>query len=91
MRIMVNEKEFHGLAIKKAITLASKKLTSVEIVEGSVPHEVIGRYGSFKYNNQDHSILMGLLAAENILNNKEHNLWDLNTDYEYQEDYDLKL
>jgi small subunit ribosomal protein S5 len=34
------------VAIKKAITLASKKLTSVEIVEGSVPHEVIGRYGS---------------------------------------------
>ena len=22
---------------------------------------VIGRYGSFKYNNQDHSILMGIL------------------------------
>ena len=27
----------------------------------------IGRYGAFKYNNQDHSILMGILAAENIL------------------------
>ena len=25
--------------------------------------QVIGRYGSFKYNNQDHSILMGRLAA----------------------------
>jgi protoporphyrinogen oxidase len=47
---------------------------------------VIGRYGSFKYNNQDHSILMGKLAAENILSNKNHNLWDINTDYEdYQE------
>jgi protoporphyrinogen oxidase len=47
---------------------------------------VIGRYGSFKYNNQDHSILMGMLAAENILENKNHNLWDINTDYEdYQE------
>lgn len=52
---------------------------------------VIGRYGSFKYNNQDHSILMGLLAAENIINDKEHNLWDLNTDYEYQEGGELKL
>jgi hypothetical protein len=29
--------------------------------------QVIGRYGSFKYNNQDHSILMGLLAAESYL------------------------
>ena len=32
---------------------------------------VIGRYGAFKYNNQDHSILMGKLAAENILQNKK--------------------
>jgi protoporphyrinogen oxidase len=46
---------------------------------------VIGRYGSFKYNNQDHSILMGILAAENITKNTNHNLWELNTDYEYQE------
>jgi len=29
---------------------------------------------------------MGLLAADNIINNKEHNLWEINTDYEtYQE------
>lgn len=48
---------------------------------------VIGRYGSFKYNNQDHSILMGLLASENILQRKRHNLWELNSDFEsYQED-----
>lgn len=47
---------------------------------------VIGRYGAFKYNNQDHSILMGLLAAENILQNAKHDLWRINTDYEdYQE------
>jgi protoporphyrinogen oxidase len=46
---------------------------------------VIGRYGAFKYNNQDHSILMGLLAAENISEGANHNLWLVNTDYEYQE------
>jgi protoporphyrinogen oxidase len=45
----------------------------------------IGRYGSFKYNNQDHSILMGILAAENILQGRDHDLWAINTDYEYQE------
>ena len=45
----------------------------------------IGRNGSFKYNNQDHSILMGLLAAENIATNAGHNLWLVNTDYDYQE------
>ncbi len=46
----------------------------------------IGRYGAFKYNNQDHSILMGFLAAENITKNAGHDLWVINTDYEsYQE------
>lgn len=46
---------------------------------------VIGRYGAFKYNNQDHSILMGLLAAENLADGAAHDLWRLNSDYEYQE------
>jgi protoporphyrinogen oxidase len=47
----------------------------------------IGRYGAFKYNNQDHSILMGLLAAKNILEaGPRMDLWSVNTDYEaYQE------
>lgn len=46
----------------------------------------IGRNGSFKYNNQDHSILMGLLAAENIISGTKKNcLWHVNTDYDYQE------
>ena len=47
----------------------------------------IGRYGAFKYNSQDHSILMGILAAENLLENRSHDLWSVNADYEsYQED-----
>ena len=46
----------------------------------------IGRNGSFKYNNQDHSILMGLLCADNIIAGDRHNnLWNVNTDYDYQE------
>ena len=46
----------------------------------------IGRYGSFKYNNQDHSILMGTMAAENIIHGARNDLWDVNTDYSvYQE------
>ena len=62
-------------------------LKAVEEFLGSVPNlSVIGRYGAFKYNNQDHSILMGILAAENIVDGKTHNLWEINTDYEvYQE------
>jgi len=42
---------------------------------------VIGRYGSFKYNNQDHSILMGILAAENIVSGTGHNLWGVRFDH----------
>jgi protoporphyrinogen oxidase len=48
--------------------------------------EVIGRYGAFKYNNQDHSILMGMLAANNVCDSaSRQDLWDINSDYEYQE------
>jgi protoporphyrinogen oxidase len=65
---------------KQILTPVEKYLQTIEGLQ------VIGRYGAYKYNNQDHSILMGLLASENILENKTNNLWDINTDYEvYQE------
>lgn len=61
-------------------------LTVVQEFVDTIPQVVpIGRYGSFKYNNQDHSILMGLLAAQNITEGTNHDLWGVNTDYEYQE------
>lgn len=44
----------------------------------------IGRYGAYKYNNQDHSLLMGYLSARNILG-EHHDIWDVNTDSDYQE------
>ena len=47
---------------------------------------LVGRNGMHKYNNQDHLILMGMLAADQILTGKSHELWSINTDYEtYQE------
>jgi len=57
-------------------------------IEGLHP---IGRYGSFKYNNQDHSILMGLLAAKKIALNRQTDLWRINTDTEYQEEGEMKM
>lgn len=48
--------------------------------------QLVGRYGSFKYNNQDHSLLMGLLAAENVLRPGSHDLWQVNSDSDYQEE-----
>jgi len=54
----------------------------VERIPGLLP---IGRYGSFKYNNQDHSMLMGLLAAREILTGRSEDLWNVNADDRYQE------
>jgi protoporphyrinogen oxidase len=65
---------------KEAVATIATYLSSIRNLT------VIGRYGSFKYNNQDHSILMGLLCAENLLHGRGHDLWSINTDYEtYQE------
>ena len=59
----------------------------LDTVESLIP---IGRYGAFKYNNQDHSILMGILAADKITQGLDTNLWKINTDVEYQEEARIK-
>ena len=46
--------------------------------------QIIGRYGTFRYNNTDHSIETGLLAAKNILG-EHHDLDRVNADSEYHE------
>jgi protoporphyrinogen oxidase len=46
--------------------------------------QVIGRNGMHKYNNQDHSMMTGMLAARN-LREEQFDLWRVNTDAEYQE------
>jgi protoporphyrinogen oxidase len=46
--------------------------------------QIIGRYGTFRYNNTDHSIETGLLAAKNILGER-HDLDLVNADQEYHE------
>lgn len=56
-----------------------------DFVNGIPGLHPIGRYGSFKYNNQDHSLLMGILAAENAALGRRHDLWSVNAEDEYQE------
>jgi protoporphyrinogen oxidase len=57
-----------------------------EFLQGFSGLSAVGRYGAFKYNNQDHSILMGLMVADNLTKGTSHDLWAVNTDYEvYQE------
>jgi protoporphyrinogen oxidase len=46
--------------------------------------QIIGRYGTFRYNNTDHSIETGLLAAKNLLGEK-HDLDQVNAEKEYHE------
>lgn len=46
--------------------------------------QVVGRNGMHKYNNQDHSMLTGILAARNLAG-KQYDVWQVNTDAEYQE------
>ncbi len=57
-----------------------------EYMEGFENLQTVGRNGMHRYNNQDHSMLTGLLAAKNILGEK-HDLWDINTERSYHEDF----
>lgn len=49
---------------------------------------LIGRNGTHKYNNQDHSMLTAKEAVSNILSGKasKENVWEVNTDQEYHEE-----
>ncbi len=47
--------------------------------------QTVGRNGMHKYNNQDHSMLTAMMAVWN-LQGAAHDLWAVNTDYEYHEE-----
>jgi protoporphyrinogen oxidase len=47
--------------------------------------QTIGRNGLHRYNNQDHAMLTGILAAGNVLGEK-NDVWEVNTDRSYYED-----
>lgn len=49
---------------------------------------LMGRGGMYKYNNQDHSILTGLLAVRKYYG-EMHDIWEINTDEEYLEEKQL--
>jgi hypothetical protein len=47
--------------------------------------QAIGRNGQHRYNNQDHSMLTGIYAAQNALG-CNHDIWAVNTEKEYHEE-----
>jgi hypothetical protein len=47
----------------------------------------IGRNGTHTYNNQDHSMVMGMLAVRNLFG-EAHDLWAIDRPDEYLEELD---
>jgi len=47
--------------------------------------QLIGRAGSFRYNNQDHALEMGILAARSIIDGKQYNIEEVGAEQEYFE------
>ena len=46
--------------------------------------QTIGRNGTHRYNNMDHSMLTGMKAAENLAG-ATHDIWKINDEAEYSE------
>jgi protoporphyrinogen oxidase len=59
-------------------------------LDGINNFQLVGRNGQHKYNNQDHSMLTAIRAAENILGAK-HDLWQVNEEPEYHEESTEKI
>lgn len=56
-------------------------------VEVKLPNlQIMGRNGMHRYNNQDHAMLTGILAARNALELGNYDLCKINADAEYLED-----
>ena len=48
--------------------------------------QTCGRNGLHRYNNQDHSMWTGVLAALNLIDGAGHDVWSVNTEAAYHEE-----
>lgn len=70
---------------------AKNMIHLINFIKNAPNLQVAGRYGMFKYNNMDHSIYTGLLAAENIVSGfHRFDVWKVNQDEEYHEEERIK-
>ncbi|MBU0518645.1 FAD-dependent oxidoreductase [bacterium] len=78
--VVRNEKAYPVLEIgyEKKMDLLKDYTSSFE------NFQPIGRCGMFKYNNMDHAIVTGLLAARNYMGEK-FDVWSVNIDADYHE------
>ncbi len=62
---------------------------NLQVIQGYLRNftnlQTIGRNGLHRYNNQDHAMLTGILAARNIFG-EGHDLWEVNTDRSHYEE-----
>ena len=58
----------------------------LDYVGGFSNLEIVGRYGTYKYNNMDHSMKTGILAAHNLLGESRQDVLDVNRAREYHEE-----
>jgi protoporphyrinogen oxidase len=62
-------------------------LDSVRACIDPIPNlHTVGRNGMHKYNNQDHSMYTAMLTLENMKGVAAHDVWGVNTDFEYHEE-----
>ena len=59
-------------------------------LDGFTNFQAAGRNGMHKYNNQDHSMVTAILAAQNLLGAR-HDVWAVNADDEYHEEGGLDV
>jgi len=59
-----------------------------EYVQGMKNIQTVGRNGMHRYNNQDHSMLTAMLAVRN-LQGESHDLWNVNVERSYHEDFQV--
>lgn len=67
-----------------AVAKIAKALRSFENIQP------VGRNGMHRYNNQDHSMVTAMLAAENIKGPRNRDLWAVNADAIYHEENEEK-
>jgi protoporphyrinogen oxidase len=73
----------YGSDYQEALAVVREFIDSLENVR------TIGRNGLHRYNNQDHSMLTGMLAVRSMVLGELHDLWSVNTDQEYHEEVDV--
>jgi protoporphyrinogen oxidase len=64
-------------------------LDTIRGVIDAIPNlHTVGRNGMHKYNNQDHSMFTAMMAVWNM-QGASHDIWAVNTDFEYHEEQKL--